>query len=81
MTIRQKLGMILEKEVLQKLKLVNNVFYKKKCLLKGNKKSIDFCHQKSTLKVQFWNFLTICHSSTDFLKFYSFDYVRTYLDS
>ena len=29
MTVRQKLGMILENKVVQKLKLENNIFYKK----------------------------------------------------
>ena len=32
----------------------------------------DFWHQKSTLKVRFWHFLTNCKSLMDF---YSFDYV------
>ena len=60
----QKLGLILESKVVQKLSLEKNVFNKKGspklifldeiCLLKN---SVDFWHRKLTLKVQFWHFL------------------------
>ena len=51
----QKLGIILESKVVQKLSLEKNVFNKK-----VSPKLIflyDFWHWKLTLKVQFWHFL------------------------
>ena len=65
MTVRQKVGMILENKVVQKLKLEKKVFNKKwspKLIFINEKKiqkqSVDIWHRKSTLKVQFWHFLT-----------------------
>jgi len=40
--------------------------------------SVDFWHQKLTLKVQFWHFLTNRNSSTDFFKENSFEYVDSW---
>ena len=58
----QKLGLILESKVVQKLSLEKNVFNKKWCskliFLDENlfrKKLVDFRHRKLALKVQFWH--------------------------
>ena len=60
----QKLGLILESKVIQKLSLEKNVF-NKKCSPKLKfffwKNSVDFWHRKLTLKVQFWHFLRPWH--------------------
>ena len=64
----QKLGLILESKVVQKLSLEKNVF-NKKCSPKlifldeffFRKNSVDFWHRKLTLKVQFWHFLRPWH--------------------
>ena len=77
LTVRQKLGMILENKVVQKLKLEKNLFYKKwspKLIFLNEfffeKIRLTFWHWKLTLKVRFWHFLTNCNSSKDFLKQY-----------
>ena len=70
LTVCQKLGVILESKVVQKLSLEKKVFDKywspKLIFLDKNffrKNSINFWHPKLTLKVQFWHFLTNCHYS------------------
>ena len=73
--------LVLNKNV-QKLTLEKNIFNEKwspKLIFsqeKKNKKNIPliFDIKKLTLKVQFWHFLSNCHSSTD-LKKKSFEYV------
>ena len=64
----QKLGLILESKVVQKLSLEKNVFNKKcspKLIFLDEiffwKNSVDFWHRKLTLKVQFWHFLRPWH--------------------
>ena len=64
----QKLGLILESKVVQKLSLEKKVFSKKwspkLIFLDENsfwKNSVDFWHRKLTLKVQFWHFLRPWH--------------------
>ena len=64
----QKLGLILESKVVQKLSLEKNVFNKKcspKLIFLDEfffwKISVDFWHRKLTLKVQFWHFLRPWH--------------------
>jgi hypothetical protein len=60
----QKLSLILERKVVQKLSLEKNVFYKKwspKLIFLDEiffwEISVNFWHRKLTLKVQFWHFL------------------------
>ena len=69
----QKLGIILESKVVQKLSLEKNVFNKKnstKLIFLDEiffwKNSVNFWHGKLTLKVQFWHFLMNRNSSTNF---------------
>ena len=64
MSVHQKLGIILENKVVQKLMLEKNVLYKKwspKLILLNEfffwKNSIDFWHRKMTLKIEFLQFL------------------------
>ena len=64
----QKLGLILESKVVQKLSLEKNVFNKKwspKLIFLDEfffrKNSVDFWHRKLALKVQFWRFLRTWH--------------------
>ena len=80
--VRQKLGMILENKVVQKLKLEKNNLNKKLSpeLIFLNeyffwKNSADFWHRKLTLKVQFRHFLTNHNSSQDCFKTISFEHV------
>ena len=61
----QKLGLILESKVVQKLSLEKNAFNKKwssKLIFLDNfffwKYSVDFWHRKLTLKVRVWHFLS-----------------------
>jgi len=75
MSVHQHLGLLLESKVVQKLSLEKNVFTKKwspKLIFLNEiffwKNSVDFWHQKLTLKVRFWHFLMNCNSSTDCLK-------------
>ena len=75
MSVCQKLGIILENKVFQKLSLEKNVFTKRWSpnLIFLNeiffwKNSVDYCHWKLTLKVQFWLFLMNRNSSTDLKK-------------
>ena len=75
MRVCQKLGVILESKVVQKLGLEKKVFNKwwsPRLIFLHNfffwKKSINFWHPKLTLKVRFWHFLTKHNSSMDFLK-------------
>ena len=57
-------NLTLEKNVLTKDGLLNWYSPMKK---KIKKNSVDFWHQKLTLKVQFWHFLSNLHSSIDTL--------------
>ena len=69
--------------MVQKLTLEKNVFNKKLYpqLIFTNEifflNSVDFWHQKLTLNVQFWHFLSNCNSSTE-LKKRSFEYVDSW---
>ena len=71
----QKLGLILESKVVQKLSLEKKVFSKKwspKLIFVDEnsfwKNSVDFWHRKLTLKVHFWHFLTNRKSWKDCFK-------------
>ena len=73
MSVHQKLDIILENKVVQKLSLEKNVYTKKwspKLIFLYEiffwKNSVYFRHQKLTLKVRFWHFLTNPNSLTDF---------------
>ena len=85
MSVHQKLGIILESKVVQKLNLEKNVFTKKwspKLIFLNEfffwKNSVDFWHWKLTLKVRFWHFLTNRNSSKDFFKENSLDNVDSW---
>ena len=54
----QKLGLILESKVVQKLSLPKLIFLDEIFFWKN---SVDFRHRKLTLKVQFWHFLRPWH--------------------
>jgi hypothetical protein len=73
MLVRQKLGIILDNKVVQKLKLENNVITKNGLLYwySEMKKNIDFWLPKSPLKARFEHFLTKRHSATEFFHFFS----------
>ena len=65
LSVHQKLGIILESQVVQKLILGKKNTKKWSPKLIISKKSVDFLPQKLTLKVQFWHFLMNCNSLTD----------------
>ena len=64
MMVRQKLGIILENKVVHKKMSLKLIFINDFLI----KTSVDFGNWKLTLKVQFWYFLTNCHSSKDLKK-------------
>ena len=66
--VRQKLGMILENKVVQKLKLE----------VTKNGCPSNFDTKKLTLKIQFWHFLMNHNSLTDVKKKNSFEYVDSW---
>ena len=78
----QKLGIILENNVILKLilsKNVNNTKFAPKFFFneKNQKNSNDFGHTKLTLKVRFWHFLTPPHytdSQNSLISFGYFDF-------
>ena len=82
--VHQKLGIILENKVVQKLKLEKNVFYRKwspKIIFLNDffwKNSVDFWHRKLTLKVRFRHFLMNHYSSQGCFKTISFEHVESW---
>ena len=70
MLVPQKLGKILENKVVQKLKL-ETLYSPKEMLSKIDIIKLKFKKKNlspiSTSKLQFWQFLTDCHSSRDFV--------------
>ena len=75
MSVRQKLDMILENKVVQKLELEKKVFLKKlspKLIFLNDfffwKNSVDFWHRKLTLKVDFGTFCRTVIQQPIFLK-------------
>ena len=78
-----KIGHDFSNKVVQKLTEEKNVCNKKwspKLIFFNDFffNSVDFWHQKLTLKVRFWHFLTNCHSLTEFFNFFSFEYVDSW---
>ena len=88
MPVRQKLGMVLENKVVQKLKLEKKVFYKKwspKLIFLNEfffwNFFVNFWHKKLTLKVRFRHFLTNWCSPYFQNKTVSFEHVDSWAKS
>ena len=86
--VRQKLGMISENKVVQKLKLEKKMIFYKKWSPKlifliffFFLNSVDFWHGKLTLKVRFRHFLTNHNSLQDCFKIISFEHVDSWAKS